>query len=152
METLASGYFNRLPIIITRPFNYTGIGQSENFLIPKIIHHFKENKKVIELGNIDVKREFNDIGFVCEVYKRLLEVDKDSQMVNIASNRGIKLLDVIDNMEKIANYKIKVEINPAFVRKDEIKSLTGSNQKLFDMIGVVAQKSFEDTIREIYEA
>ncbi len=152
MEALASGYFARLPIIITRPFNYTGVGQSENFLIPKIVNHFREKREVIELGNLDVKREFNDISFVCEVYKRLLEVDRDSQMVNIASNRGIKLLDIIDSMNEIAGYKIEVKVNPAFVRKDEIKSLTGSSEKLFDIIGVIAQKSFEDTIREIYEA
>ena len=151
MESLASGYFSKLPIIITRPFNYTGVGQSDNFLIPKIVKHFREKQQIIELGNLDVKREFNDVGFVCEVYKRLLEVDRDSQIVNIASNRGVKLLDVIDSMNKIAGYNIKVKVNPLFVRKDEIKSLTGSNKKLFNMIGEVKQKSLEVTLREMYE-
>jgi len=52
MECLAGNYFSRLNIIITRPFNYTGIGQAENFLIPKIVKHFKEKKEIIELGNV----------------------------------------------------------------------------------------------------
>jgi nucleoside-diphosphate-sugar epimerase len=152
MEALASGYFAKLPIIITRPFNYTGVGQADNFLIPKIIKHFKKKKEVIELGNLDVSREFNDVSFVCEVYEKLLKCEKVSQTVNICSGRGIKLLDVIDMMNEIAGYKIKVKVNPNFVRKDEIKSLTGSSEKLLNLIGNVEQCSFPDTLKKMYEA
>ncbi len=152
MECLAQGYFDKLNILITRPFNYTGSGQAEHFLIPKIVKHFKEKSQIIELGNLDVEREFNDISFVCEVYKRLLECDKKSELFNIATNRGIKLLDVIENMNEIAGYKIKVAVNPNFVRKDEIKSLTGSREKLFDAIGTLELKDFKDTLREMFEA
>jgi len=149
MECLAKGYFAKLPIIISRPFNYTGKGQTENFLIPKIVSHFKEGKKVIELGNIHVSREFNDVNFVCEVYKNLLECNKASTMVNICSGRGIKLLDVIAIMNNIVGYEIKVKINPDFVRKDEIQSLTGSVQKLTKMIGKIEQQPFGDTLKSM---
>ncbi|MEA2099578.1 MAG: GDP-mannose 4,6-dehydratase [Campylobacterota bacterium] len=152
MESLAKNYFNKLNIIITRPFNYTGVNQADNFLIPKIVNHFKEKKEIIELGNLDVSREFNDVGFVCDVYEKLLESKQKSQMVNICSNRGIKLLDVIDMMNDIAGYMIEVKVNPAFVRKDEIKSLTGSPKKLFEMLGVVKQKDFKDTLRAMFES
>jgi nucleoside-diphosphate-sugar epimerase len=152
MECLAKNYFTLLPIIITRPFNYTGIGQSKDFLIPKIVSHFKENKKVIELGNVDIIREFNDINFVCEVYEKLLESDFKSEIVNIASNRGIKLLEIINMMNKIAGYEIEVKINPAFVRKNEIKKLTGSSEKLFKMIKKIEQKNFEKTLLDIYKS
>lgn len=149
MECLAEGYFSKLPIIISRPFNYTGKGQTENFLIPKIVSHFKEGKKVIELGNIHVSREFNDVNFVCEVYKNLLECNEASTMVNICSGRGIKLLDVIAIMNNIVGYEIKVKINPDFVRKDEIQSLTGSAQKLTKMIGKIEQQPFGDTLKSM---
>jgi len=152
MESLARNYFERLNIIITRPFNYTGVGQEEHFLIPKIVKHFKEGKRVIELGNLDVSREFNDVNFVCEVYEKLLQCNKTAEIVNIASNRAIKLLDIIELMNKIAKYKINVTVNPAFVRKDEIKTLTGSPEKLFSLIGKVGQKEFKDTLRWMFEA
>jgi len=152
MECLVSNYFSKLPIIITRPFNYTGVGQAEHFLIPKIVKHFKEKREYIELGNLNVSREFNDISFVCEAYKRLLESNYKSEIVNIASNRAIKLLDVISLMEKIANYEINIEVNPAFIRKDDIKKLTGSNKKLFNIVGEIKQKEFENTLKQMYEA
>ena len=150
MEHLCANYFSRMDILLTRPFNYTGIGQEEHFLIPKIVQHFKAKKPTISLGNLDVKREFNDIGYVCEVYKRLLLSNIKSETVNIASNRGIKLLDVIDMMNEIAGYTINVEVNPAFVRKDEIKSLTGSTKKLTSLLGEMKQKAFVETLREMY--
>lgn len=151
MESLARGYFKRLNIIITRPFNYTGIGQTDNFLIPKIVKYFKEKKDVIELGNLHVEREFNDVAFTCKVYEKLLKCEAKGEVVNIATNRGIKLLDVISMMSEIAGYEIEVKVNPAFVRKDEIKSLSGSPEKLFSIIGKVEQIEFKETLREMFE-
>jgi nucleoside-diphosphate-sugar epimerase len=151
MESLSSNYFDKLPIIITRPFNYTGINQDKNFLIPKIVSHYKEKLHSIELGNLDVVREFNDIEFVCEVYHKLLLTPHHSEVVNISTSRGIKLLDIIKMMNKIARYDIDVKVNPKFVRKDEIKLLIGSNKKLTKMIGDIDIKSFEDTLRTMFE-
>lgn len=150
MECLVESYFDKQNIVIVRPFNYTGVGQAEHFLIPKIVKHFKEKKQTIELGNTDVSREFNDIGYVCEVYKKLLESTVKSEIVNICSNRGIKLLDVLDMMNDISGYKIKVKINPLFVRKDDIKILTGSPKKLFNFIGNIRQQEFTDTLKDMY--
>ena len=52
MEYLVRTYMNRLGIVITRPFNYTGVGQNSRFLIPKIVAHFVERRPQIELGNL----------------------------------------------------------------------------------------------------
>lgn len=150
MEQIAKTFFDKLHMVITRPFNYTGIGQAENFLIPKIVSHFKDKKKMIELGNIDVYREFNDIDYLCESYKRLLESEVKSEIVNIASNRTIALKDVIEDMNKIAGYEIEIKVNPAFVRKNEIVRLSGSPDKLFGLVGQIEQKDFTETLKDMY--
>jgi len=95
---------------IARPFNYTGVGQSSKFLIPKIVNHYRDRRETIELGNLNIIREFNDIEFLSETYRRLLIEDSASgEILNICSGRGIKLLDIIDIMDKIAGYNIDVE-------------------------------------------
>ena len=151
-ERLASNYFDDLPIIITRPFNYTGIGQSDNFLIPKIVKHYAQRKKVIELGNLDVIREFNDIDFVCNIYEKLLNCKSNSITVNICSGRGVALMDIIDIMNKIAGYEIEVRVNPKFVRANEIKKVVGSPEYLYSLIGHVEPKPLEEMLKEMYES
>ena len=106
--------------------------------------------KVIELGNLNVSREFNDVNYVCEIYKELLECHAKSEIVNIASNRTIALKDVIEDMNSISGYKIEIKVNPAFVRKNEIESLSGSSEKLFSIIGQVKQNEFKHTLMEMY--
>jgi len=150
MEHIAEEYFDELPIIITRNFNYTGIGQAEHFLIPKIIKHFKDNRKVIQLGNTDVAREFNDILFVLESYYRLMHIDSPSTIVNLSSNNPIKLMEVIEEMNQLAKYNIQIEINPDFVRANEIKSLSGSTDKLISMIGEIPHIDLIDTLKTMY--
>jgi len=151
-ETLSYRFDSNFPLIRVRPFNYTGVGQSNNFVIPKIVNHFKEHKESIELGNIDVIREFNDVEYACEVYYRLLSNDIASTTLNLCSGRGIKLVDVLKMMESIAGYKIKVVQNPDFMRRDEIPKLIGSTKKLFATIKEVKQVPFKETLTKMYEA
>ncbi|WED26877.1 GDP-mannose 4,6-dehydratase [Vibrio sp. DW001] len=152
MEQMARTYFTRLNIIITRPFNYTGVGQKNYFLIPKIVEHYKNSFGKIELGNLNISREFNDIDFVCEAYNRLLELGEKSNVYNICSNKAIKLIDIINIMNEIAGYKIKVETNEKFLRKNDVETLTGSSDKLFDKVSTIENPDFRDTLKKMYES
>jgi len=152
MEHVARTYFDKLPIIVTRPFNYVGVGQPEHFVIPKIVAHFKRGEKVIELGNVEVEREFNDVRFACEVYKRLIEIEQSGEIVNLCSSQGVALQTVIDTLNELAGYDIKVQVNPAFVRANELPSLVGSADRLTRLIGEVTSIPLKTTLRTIFLA
>ena len=136
MEYMARLWLDKLPIIITRPFNYTGVGQDKKFLIPKIVDHFIRKEPEIELGNIDVEREFSDVRKLCDIYLKLLQAPAAiGEVFNICSGKAYSLREIIEMMEKISGYKIKVKINQNFVRSNEIKRLVGDNTKLHAFIG-----------------
>lgn len=134
MEKIVANYYSKLPIIITRPFNYTGVGQAEHFLIPKIVSHFKANKKEIELGNLDVYRDFSSVDFVVDAYSKLLQSNIKSEIFNICSGNSHSLQNIIETLEELAGYKIDVKVNPDFVRADEVKKITGDNRKLLNLL------------------
>ncbi|MES2636296.1 MAG: GDP-mannose 4,6-dehydratase, partial [Pseudomonadota bacterium] len=89
MEFMVKTWFNQLPIVITRAFNYTGAGQHENFLVPKIVAHFRRGNKIIELGNLDVSRDFSDVRDVVSAYLDLLMSDIHSLTVNVCSGNTV---------------------------------------------------------------
>ncbi|HBA57592.1 MAG TPA: hypothetical protein DCZ37_06970 [Alteromonas macleodii] len=130
MERIVRNYFDALPIIITRPFNYTGIGQANHFLVPKIVSHFKDAKSIIELGNIDVYRDFSAVTFVADSYLKMLESNYKSEIFNICSGKSISLQEIIGHLESLSGHKIDVKVNQNFVRKNEVTSITGDNEKL----------------------
>lgn len=130
MENMVANYFEKLNIIITRPFNYTGPGQEEHFLIPKIISHFKTKEEVIELGNTGTYREYNDVRFVCKLYVDLLKAQSVSETVNVGSGKTYSIKQILQTIEDLTNHNIRVEINPKFVRANEILELKSDTRNL----------------------
>ena len=147
MEHMARLWMDRLPIVITRPFNYTGVGQSSSFLIPKIVEHFRSGAEIIELGNLDVYRDFSDVRAIAEAYRRLLEKIPAGQTVNVSSGITHSLRDVITKAEQISGRKIQVKVNQAFVRTNEVHTLCGNNNRLLSLIGEWHTPPLEETLR-----
>ena len=152
MEQMARTWFDRLPIIITRPFNYTGPGQAEHFLVPKIVKHFVERVPIIELGNLHVSRDYMDVEDVVALYIALLECGASSQVVNVCSGRAIALLEILEMMKQVSGHDIEVQVNPKFVRANEVPRLTGNTTKLRELIRVPEPRPFVETLRRMYHS
>lgn len=152
METMARLWMDKLPITIARPFNYTGVGQTENFLLPKIVSHFRKEARRIELGNLAIARDFSDVRMVARSYRRLLAAAPAGEAFNVCSGQPHSLESLIDMMSEIAGYRIEVHVNPAFVRANEVLTLTGSNAKLAGVIGKLEPTPLLDTLRWMYTA
>lgn len=145
MESSAALYED-LPVTRVRPFNYTGVGQSISFLIPKIVNAFQKRDKQIQLGNLDVSRDFSDVRDVASAYIKLLKSNDIGPVYNICTGFATSLESVISTLNRLAGYEIEVSTNPAFVRPDEIKILYGSPQRLESTIGNYRQFTLQDTL------
>lgn len=150
MELLLYKWFDRLPIIIARPFNYTGPGQSEAFLLPKIVAAHRRRDRSIKLGNLYVARDFSDVSFVCEAYRCLLLSSAGSTAFNVCSGRSISIAEVLREMADISGYSPAVEVDPALVRKDEIIELRGDPTKLREQIGHLETWSLRRILERMY--
>ncbi len=152
MEYVARLFMDRLPIMITRPFNYSGVGQASRFLLPKIVDHFRAGKRTIELGNVDVARDFSDVRMVAQAYRFLFEKAPAGDVFNICSGKAWTLEEVLDMMGEIAGYRISVRVNPAFVRKNEVKYLKGSPAKLKAVVPELIDIPLQETLKWMYES
>ena len=146
MEHMARTYEDRLPLLFVRPFNYTGPGQSPSFLIPKLVHHFKSQNPLIELGNMDVEREFNDVRMVTEAYLKLLEKGEMGSIYNVCSGQPHALRGVIDQLVEMTGHHPKCHVNEAFVRPNEVIRLCGNPGRLKADIGDLHHYTLKDTL------
>ncbi|WDD92689.1 GDP-mannose 4,6-dehydratase [Burkholderia sp. FERM BP-3421] len=154
MEYAARLWSDALPIVIARPFNYTGVGQSDAYLLPKLVAHYARGDARITLGNLDVSRDFSDVGDVADAYVRLIEHASASagQLFNVCSERAYSLKEVLAMLARIAGYVIDVRVDPALVRDNEVRQLVGSRAKLRELIGPQPLTPLETTLRRMYDA
>jgi nucleoside-diphosphate-sugar epimerase len=146
MESMASTWFGRLPILIVRPFNYTGRGQTSNFLVPKIVDHFARREPEISLGNIDVARDFSDVRYVVRAYEALLDSAAAGETVNVCTGQPYTLREILTMASEITGHELEIRVNPAFVRQTDVKVLAGSPEKLRRLVPEVEAIGFRETL------
>jgi len=152
MEHFAKIWMDDFPIVITRPFNYTGAGQGSQYLIPKLVEHFGKRRATLKLGNVDIVREFNDVRMVAEVYVRLMADAPPGTIVNICTGKGYRLEDILALLQRMTNYMPELERDPRLMRGSEIKELVGNNRLLDSIVPDKPRFSIEDTLRFMLEA
>lgn len=156
MEEMAKTFFNQLPIVIARPFNYTGPGQKDSFLIPKLINHFTSRSPSIALGNINVQREFNDVIAICNLYLALLDFGLPGETYNVGSGQARSLLSVVQMLEKITGHHLEIESKADFIRPNEIVCMQCNPRKIKTLIeshglNIIFPK-LEDTLQKMLGA
>ena len=146
MELMAARWFGTLPILLVRPFNYTGAGQDPKFVLPKLVEHFRRRAPQIELGDTSVVREFMDVRDVGEAYAGLLESSAASDAVNLCSGAGHRLDSVIETLRDMTGHPLQIARNDALMRGNEIPALVGSNAKLKRLLPDVPFRPLRETL------
>ncbi|MDE1183003.1 GDP-mannose 4,6-dehydratase [Paraburkholderia sp.] len=147
MESMVRTWMDKLPILIVRPFNYTGRGQAANFLVPKIVYHFARREKSISLGNLDIARDFSDVRYVARVYEALLGCDVAGETVNVCTGKPFTLKQIVDMATEYTGHRLEVKVAPEFVRATDVAVLAGSPVKLRKLVPQIEPVPFPDTLR-----
>jgi nucleoside-diphosphate-sugar epimerase len=145
MEFMAKNYFEALPIVVTRPFNYTGVGQRESFVVAKIVAHFRRRAAKMQLGNIDVHRDFLDVRDLVGAYVALLSSDLRSTFVNVCSGKSISLREIISELESQTSHEIEIEVDRELVRPNDIPVMVG-DPTLLRSTGFKQEFGFSETL------
>jgi nucleoside-diphosphate-sugar epimerase len=146
----AAELFSNAPRVVVRPFNYTGVGQSERFVVAKIVSAYRRGERALKLGNLAVARDFSDVRDVVEAYLRLLEHPQPLPLYNVCSGKAVSLEALLQKLEKIVGYPMEIEADPALMRRSDIAKLYGDPTRLERTIGTYRRHDLEDTLRWMY--
>lgn len=144
-----------LKAVLTRFFNTEGPGRGEEFVcsnFAKQIVEIEKGKKepVIYVGNLEAKRDFNDVRDMVRAYWLASEKCRFAEPYNICSGKPRSVQSVLDlllSLSKVKNIEIKQD--PVRMRLSEVPSLFGDSSKFREETGWQPEIPFEKTMRDL---
>ncbi len=147
-----------LDIVIARPFPHTGPGQSADFVCADWARQVVRIERgaaepVLRVGNLDVRRDFSDVRDVVEAYMALMRKGRRGEAYNVCSGRALALREVLDFLigEAGARIPIRIEVDPARLRKTDVPLLIGDNRKIVAETGWSPRIPVAQTLRDLLE-
>lgn len=148
MEKMAATWHASLPIVIARPFNYTGIGHGERFLVPKLLRVFRSKGDDVSFVDPSVERDFSDVRWLARIYLDLLAVPLVGAACNVCTGVATRLSDLLPVVERISGHRPAKLPPPA--QSDRRHRLVGSPARLCATIDRIAPPPFEATLAWMY--
>lgn len=144
----------KMKIIRTRGFNHTGPRRGEVFVTSNFAKQIAEiekgkRKPVIEVGNLEAKRDWTDVRDIVHGYLLAVEKGESGEVYNICSGKAWKISDMLDLLLKMS--KIKVEIRPVAerMRPSDVPVLIGDCSKFYKKTGWKPKIPFEKTMKDL---
>jgi GDP-4-dehydro-6-deoxy-D-mannose reductase len=142
-------------IIITRSFNHIGSGQRDNFVISsfakKIALIKRKELKRLEVGNVDIVRDFLDVRDVVRAYMLLLKKGKAGEIYNVCRGVGYSLREILNKMMQISGTDFEIEINHSLIRPSDNPIIIGDNSKIKSACGWQPEIEIEESLKNIIE-
>lgn len=155
MEKAANEFRNHgLDCVVVRPFNHIGPGQEPGFLVPdlfeKITSSLKSGKPV-EVGNLKTRRDYTDVRDVVKAYADLAESQELTyDLFNVCSSKSVAGEEILERLLGLMHKeaKIKVLVNPDFIRASDPMELYGSYERLNKETGWRPTYTLEKTLED----
>jgi GDP-4-dehydro-6-deoxy-D-mannose reductase len=143
-------------VIIVRPFNHAGPRQSPSYVLAALALQVAEveagRKAAVEVGNLDVIRDFTDVRDVVRGYRLLAQHGKAGEIYNLGSGRGTKIADALHHLTTLAGRPVEVRIDPARVRPVDQPLLVADATKLHDATRWEPSYTIEQTLADMLQA
>lgn len=157
---LAAMTSDGLRLLRLRPFNHTGAGQSEAFVVPAFAGQIARIEAglmppEIAVGALSPERDFLDVRDVCAAYVASLQKFDDlpnNMILNIASGHAAPIGDVLNRLLAYSTSHITVTTDPARLRPVEIIRAVGDAGQARRLLGWAPQYGLNESLLRVLEA
>jgi GDP-4-dehydro-6-deoxy-D-mannose reductase len=156
-DLLAWQYFKSygMRTVRTRGFNHTGPRRGDVFVTSNFAKQLAEIEKgkrapVIQVGNLEAKRDFTDVRDIVRGYWLCLEKGEDGDVYNIGTGKAYSMKEVLDMLLALSTVKVKVKVDPARLRPSDVPILLSDCSKFVSLTGwkpqIPLKKTFQDLL------
>lgn len=157
-ERFAALYRERygMKIYCVRPFNHTGVGQKETFVLPSFCRQIADIAKsgregIIKVGNLSAERDFSDVRDIVKAYRMILEQGDCNAIYNIGSGVAYSVKELLDYIISLCPQKVITETDPERYRPVDTPRICCDNGKICGELGWKPDYDIFDTLKEMYE-
>lgn len=149
-EHYSAMYAMELDSTIVRPFSIIGAGQKPYFLLPKMARHYAQKLPTLELGNLDVAKDFVDARDLVSMLLCVLRAETAPPLVNLCNGDAVTLNALLEMFQDVSGHTPEISINPDFIRAKDIHYQRGNPARIR---ALGHERGFEimETVRWIYD-
>ncbi len=145
-----------MQIYYVRPFNHTGIGQKESFVLPNFCRQTAEIEKsgkpgIIRVGNLAAERDFSDVRDIVRAYRMILESGNCGNVYNIGSGKAYSLEKILKYIISLSTQKVSIEVDSQRFRPIDTPRVCCDYHRIEKELGWKPEYSIFDTLKEMFE-
>lgn len=154
MLCLQWAYVEPWRIMVARPFNHIGTGQSESFFVSSMARQLARIRNGLqgarlEVGDVDVSRDFLDVRDVIKAYLLLLDKGVSGEVYNVCSGQERLLRELITEMARLSGVEVELVQDLARMRRADQRRVVGSSEKLQRETGWKPGINITDTLQSV---
>ena len=145
-----------LNCIRLRPFNHTGPGQAEAFMVPAFAMQIARAEAglappSIHVGDLDTERDFLDVRDIAKAYALALQAKniEPGTILNIASGVAWRTGDILERLLSHSKIAISIVRDPSRIRPSDLSRVIGNAARARQLLGWQPKWAFEDTITAV---
>lgn len=156
MAALQANATGEVEVVIARSFNHIGPGQEEHFALPGFTRQLMEMRlgkraPVLQVGNLQARRDLLDVRDVVCAYRRLMERGETGGIYNVCSGEPHVFAAVVEELVALSGTGARMEVDPAQLRPVDLPLLTGDPRRIRSL-GWQPEIPLRETIRDILQA
>lgn len=145
-----------LKVYCVRPFNHTGVGQRDSFVLPSWCKQVAEIEKsgkpgAIKVGNLSVKRDFSHVKDIVRAYRMIVESDNCDVVYNVGSGISHSLEDILQYIVGLSSQKIDIEVDQSRIRPSDQPVICCDYNLIKKELGWEAKYTVFDALKELYK-
>jgi GDP-4-dehydro-6-deoxy-D-mannose reductase len=146
----------RVDAMMTRSFNHTGPGQRDVFVLSSFAKQVAEIRRgqrqaEIEVGNLDVRRDFLDVRDVCDAYVVLLKKGRMGETYNVCSGQSYRVGDLLRELCALAGVHVAIRVDVARLRPVDTPELRGDPSKMSQHTGWTVKVPIQETLKSLLD-
>ncbi|MFC0082987.1 GDP-mannose 4,6-dehydratase [Aciditerrimonas ferrireducens] len=142
-----------LPVVVARPFNHVGPGQSTAFVVPalaaRIVTARARGERTVAVGNLEARRDMTDVRDVVRAYRLLVRRGEPGAVYNVCRGEARTVAEVAERLVALAGADVVLEVDPALVRPVEVPALVGDPSRLVAATGWQPRYELDETLQAV---